>query len=93
MKSEKKRNRFRQSFSSLKNLLLNDFAMVSFIQSGGGKILLDSLEKLSSVRIESIEEARAILAGIDCLKIVAQSAVGRNFILDNKNSGKSILKK
>ena len=67
--------------------------MVSFIQSGGGKILLDSLEKLSSVRIESIEEARAILAGIDCLKIVAQSAVGRNFILDNKNSGKSILKK
>ena len=67
--------------------------MVSFIQSGGGKILLDSLEKLSSVRIDSIEEARAILAGIDCLKIVAQSAVGRNFILDNKNSGKSILKK
>ena len=66
--------------------------MVSFIQSGGGKILLDSLEKLSSVRIESIEEARAILAGIDCLKIVAQSAVGRNFILDNKNSGKGILK-
>ena len=67
--------------------------MVSFIQSGGGKILLDSLEKLSSVRIESIEEARAILAGIDCLKIVAQSAAGRNFILDNKNSGKGILKK
>ena len=65
--------------------------MVSFIQSGGGKILLDSLEKLSSVRIESIEEARAILAGIDCLKIVAQSTVGRNFILDNKNSGKCIL--
>lgn len=79
----------RRTLTKLKNQFVavihveNNIEWVTqFLAFGGGEKLLDSLESLCSMPLESTEDARTLLLSLECVKMLLSTEPGLSFAIN-----------